>query len=213
MQDAPFFGLEELDRRIAEHVTAEHGVFVELGAYDGVTQNNTLHFEMRGWRGVLIEPVEAVCERCRVNRPLAKVFQSACVPFGEEGQVDMTSIGLMSMVRGAMGGGEREQAWIERGSGFDPSRPERVTVPARTLTAILEEAGLEAVDLLVLDVEGYEVPVLDGLDFSRFSPCWIVAEDAYDDRIEERLTREGYRAHARLSERRFTRDTLYRGPS
>jgi hypothetical protein len=34
------------------------GVFIELGANDGLTQSNTAFFEFsRGWTGLLVEPV------------------------------------------------------------------------------------------------------------------------------------------------------------
>ena len=47
-----YFGRDELDRKIARYVTESVGFFVELGANDGVTQNNSLFFERRGWRGL-----------------------------------------------------------------------------------------------------------------------------------------------------------------
>ena len=207
-----WFGLDELDRKIAEHVTEPYGVFVELGAADGVRQSNSLHFERKGWRGVLIEPVPAQYEACLENRPLAQVFNCACVPPEQEGFVDMTAVGLMSMVVGALGGGEKEAEWIARGERFDGASY-AVRVPARTLDSVLQEAGVDAIDLLSLDVEGFEVGVLQGLDFSRTRPRWIVAEDPYDTALREYLQGRDYEAAAVLSERKFTRDTLYRPKS
>jgi hypothetical protein len=118
----------------------------------------------------------------------------------------------MSLVVGAMGGGQAEAAWIDRGSGFIKGKPKHVRVPARTLTSVLKEAEVERVDLLILDVEGYEVPVLEGLDFEHFAPRSIVAEDQYDDKVKEYLVKRGYSLVARLSERRYTRDRLYMRP-
>lgn len=44
-------------------------------------------------------------------------------------------------------------------------------VPMRTLTEILDESGTPSnFDLLSLDVEGYEVEVLKGLDFQKYRP-------------------------------------------
>jgi hypothetical protein len=50
------------------------------------------------------------------------------------------------------------------------------SVAARPLSAILEEVGSPAVDLLSLDVEGFEVSVLRGLDLKRHAPAWILIE-------------------------------------
>jgi FkbM family methyltransferase len=41
---------------------------------------------------------------------------------------------------------------------------ETVTVPARTLTSIVEETGWDRVDLIKMDIEGAEVGVLDSLE-------------------------------------------------
>jgi len=203
-----FYGLDELDRRIAEHVAEDAGTFVELGAFDGISQSNSLHFEEKGWRGVLIEPVPSSFEACRKNRPLARVFNCACVPFGQEGPVTINDVGLMSTIQGAMGA--REPEWLERGAGFAGHAPVATQVPGRTLTAVLDEAGIQRVDLLLLDVEGFEIPVLNGLAFDRLAPTWIVAEDSYEDDLRQFIAGKGYEIVATLSERRFTRDTLFK---
>jgi hypothetical protein len=49
-------------------------------------------------------------------------------------------------------------------------------VPARPLSSLLDEAGICRVDLLSLDVEGYEAQALRGLDLSRHAPMWILVE-------------------------------------
>jgi hypothetical protein len=52
-----FFGLNNLDKKILDHINFKSGYFIELGANDGITQSNTKHFELfKGWHGVLIEP-------------------------------------------------------------------------------------------------------------------------------------------------------------
>lgn len=211
-----YYGLEELDRRIAEHVTAERGTFVELGAFDGITQNNTLHFEERGWRGALIEPLPEAYTACVRNRPAAQVFNCACVPFDHPGQeIRMTAVGLMSVLKDAFGNPHREAEWIARAESLQNLQRREIVVPTRTLDSILIEANLPCPDLLVLDVEGAEIDVLRGLDLARHRPRFIVCEDAYSDAPRDFLARAGYVAKATLLERRFTRDILYtdRAPS
>lgn len=205
-----YYGLDNLDARIAEHITATNGTFVELGAYDGITQNNTLHFEEKGWRGILIEPVPAAYAACVRNRPLARVFNCACVP-GDycKPTVKMTAVGLMSLVSGIMDDQTKEDAWITRGEEIQQIHRTAVTAPARTLDSILVEAQLLRPDLLVLDVEGAEVMVLRGLDFERHRPRFIVSEDIYSSDVTDFLSSKGYSTKAVLLQRRFTRDVLY----
>ena len=206
----PFYGLDNLDARIADHVPVPIGSFIELGAYDGISQSNTLHFEEKGWRGVLIEPLPSAFAACIRNRPMAKVFNCACVPFNYPGQtVKMTAVGLMSLVGGSMGDRTKEEAWIARGEAVQAITRTEVVVPARTLDSILVETKLPRPDLLVLDVEGAELQVLHGLDFGRHRPRSIVCEDSYTPDVANFLQDMGYSLRAVLLERKFTRDILY----
>lgn len=206
----PFYGLENLDSRIADYLPAKSGSFVELGAYDGITQSNTLHFEERGWRGILIEPVHAAFVACTRNRPLARVFNCACVPFDHaEPTVKMTAVGLMSLVNGTLPDRAKEEAWIARGESVQSLKRAEIIVPARTLDSILVEAQLPHPDLLVLDVEGAELRVLSGLDFRVHRPRFIVCEDSYTTEVSHFLHEVGYTFRAVLLERKYTRDVLY----
>ena len=66
-------------------------------------------------------------------------------------------------------------------------------VPARTLSSILDETRAPEIDLLSLDVEGYEADVLAGLDLDRHAPRWIV--------VEVDMRAERARVEAMLAER------------
>src|SRR5680860_384457 len=63
---------------LARHLPPQ-GVFVEAGANDGIWQSNTYLLERRGWRGVLIEPIPELFDRCRRNRPQSQVYNCALV--------------------------------------------------------------------------------------------------------------------------------------
>ena len=57
------------DRWIVENLKLpEKGVFVEVGAYDGIVASNTLHFEEKGWTGLAIEPDREMAAKCLKNR-------------------------------------------------------------------------------------------------------------------------------------------------
>lgn len=175
--------LNGLDRKLERHLPEEGGFFVEAGAYNGFIQSNTYWFErFRGWRGVLVEPIPHLCRDCMRERPGARVFNCALVPDGEEGPVRMRYGGLMSVVRGAHGSDEAEVAHARGGDmhGWDDSY--EIEVPGRTLTSVLEEAGAGQIDLLSLDVEGYEASVLRGLDLERFAPRFLLVEMAEPER-------------------------------
>jgi len=205
-----YFGFDELDRKLETLLPATSGFFVELGAHDGLSQTNTLHFERKGWRGLLVEAVPEFYEACRSNRPLAKVVHAACVgPGYGSPSVSLHTVGLMSLIKGCRGGGADEETWIKRGESLQDLQRASCVAPAKTLTAILEEAEAPPIDLLSLDVEGFEVQVLSGLDFERFAPRHIVVEDSDMGDIEALLDAKGYRKLAIWNKRNFTQDILF----
>ncbi len=60
-------------------------------------------------------------------------------------------------------------------------------MPARTLTSILDQHLIQRIDLLSLDVEGFELDVLKGIDFDKYKPCFMLIEARFRDEIDSFL--------------------------
>jgi len=202
-----YYGLDELDRKLEPYIDFDNGIFVEAGANDGQTQSNTAYFARhRGWRGLLIEPIPGLAARCRVARPESVVESCALVAVGADGQsVPMTYCGLMSVVDGGWGDTEAERAHVETGRQIQSLTTYHVDVPGRSLSALLDEHKMSHVDLLSLDVEGFERQALEGLDFRRHRPRLILVEARFREEIDDLLL-PYYEAIAQLSHH----DVLYR---
>jgi len=203
--------LDPLVERLLDYVCERRGTFVELGAFDGLSQSNTAWLETnRGWRGILVEPIPEAYEQCVRNRPLAGVVNCACVSDEyTEPTVEMVYAGLMSIVRGARSSHEADEAWVSLGEELQQLERYASTVPARTLSAVLDEHRLGCVDLLSLDVEGYELDVLRGFDLDRFRPRHIVVEVSRENGVDRYLTAQGYRQVDEIGRGKMTRDVLY----
>ena len=200
------FALNELDRRLEPYLDRDQGVFIEAGANDGIQQSNTLYFEKyRGWKGLLVEPIPELAKRCRKNRPQCEVANTALAPFGfPDKQITMRFCGLMSLVKGAMKSSREEQEHVELGSVCQRLEPYEVTVPVSTLSDLWERHQLEEVDLLSLDVEGFELQALQGLDMKRHRPRLMLIEARYRNEVDQYLE-PWYRPIADLSHH----DVLY----
>ena len=204
--------LHDLDRKLERHIGFAGGVFVEAGANDGVEQSNTYYLEkFRGWTGLLVEPEPGLAAACRRNRR-ARVAQAALVADEVPGAtVVLNFAGLMSTVDGALGDAAATARHVATALAVQPelAGPRRVAVPARTLSALLDEAGLaRPVDLLSLDVEGAEATALRGIDFSRHAPRFICVE-ARDPAAIAAVLEPRYRVVEVLTEVGTHRDLLY----
>lgn len=141
-----------------------HGFFVEAGANDGISQSNTWHLEAyRRWDGLLIEPIPWLYELCRGFRRVETVNCALTSLQDAGGVLELAEDDLKTRV----GGGAAE----------------RIIVPAQALSNLLDERGVERVDFLSLDVEGFEAQVLSGVDLRRHRIDRLLIESGQPERV------------------------------
>jgi FkbM family methyltransferase len=173
------------------------GVYVEVGAYDGIEISNTYLFETLGWSGVLIEADPEIAQRCRENRPNSTVVNCAVVRPEHQGTATFNiveacrSLSTMSLdsksVLGYLGLVRRNEGEL---------KVRKVAVPARTLDSVLQEVGARGIDFMTIDVEGHELDVLLGFSPSIYKiPILIVESNTIlpEAKIMPYLHRAGYR--------------------
>ncbi len=177
----------------------ENGVFVEAGALDGLFMSNTKILEDLGWNGILIEPQLAACEKCRDNRKCTIVWAALVSKFYKQDKISGDFF---------YDGKDGQGAWssVNKNRYANNSRTE---VPAHTLDKVLKALDTHKVDFLSLDVEGYELNVLKGIDFKTTDIKFILIEVnfreyALED-VEEYLGQFGYENLGTLSN--FTEET------
>jgi len=174
------------------------GFFIEAGSCDGIFQSNTYFLETElNWSGLLIEPNPDYFKECIVNRPNSKVYNCALVSSKySNNTIDLYSIAC----KGAMGTVGDRGIW-ENESEIPVIHK---NIPTRTLTSILDEIKPNKIDFMSLDVEGYEVNVLSGLDLNKYKPRIILVE-AFGDSIEKikNITSEHYYLDNKISDRDY----------
>jgi FkbM family methyltransferase len=120
------------------------GFFVEVGAYDGVKDSNTLALENRGWEGLLIEGDPKRAAKCARNR--ASLTHNVCVGDGTPGELYVA--GVWSGLKGKC----RSNIEAEHVRRNNPTIPV-ITVP---LISIISSN----IDYLSIDTEGNEYEIL-----------------------------------------------------
>jgi FkbM family methyltransferase len=159
------------------------GFFIEIGSNDGVSGSNCKRLEAEhGWAGILIEPYLPNLETSKFHRSKKNSFvHAAAVPqnFGAD-TVDLIFSNLMTVVDKPTA--EISDPWEHALSGSEFLKPwESVTkfsAPARSLNSILSEQNApNEIELLSIDIEGFELDVLAGLDFKKYRFEAIILEN------------------------------------
>jgi FkbM family methyltransferase len=167
------------------------GAYVDVGGGHPVADNVSFWFYLRGWRGLVVEPQEALAGLYAHVRPRDRTV--SCLAGRAEGEIDFHVVdrmhGFSTTVR------EHAGRAAGFGAGFTTTR-KRV----RPLASLIEEARLATIDFLKIDVEGAEADVLAGMDLARWRPRVVLVEavapgsmDAAWQGWEPALVAQGYR--------------------
>ena len=161
------------------------GVFVEIGAWDGVDLSNTAFFEReRSWTGLVVEPLPDRYQTLITQRKC----KTANVAISDvDGEAEFLALsGPTSMLSGIV-------------SNYDPRHVDRINreaeqlnatktilkVPTRRLDSLFREHNLQRIHYLSVDVEGSEFQVLKSIDFNAIYIDVIGFENNYPDKTTE----------------------------
>jgi hypothetical protein len=199
-----YFGLNKIDRELARIIPEFNGFYVDLGANDGNSQSNTKYFEnSRNWHGLLIEPVPALYKKLIRNRSKRNFFKNcACVSVGGPNHVTVLYSGLMSTTLGDRTMHEKNYSHARSGeehlSGNDEIQ--EIEVLAYPLGQLLIEINAPSImDFLSLDVEGFELEVLKGVNHDNYRFRFILVETDELDILSNFLRHVDYKFLQQLS--------------
>lgn len=161
-----------LQYAIGDRVISD-GIFLELGACDGVMYSNTKmlqdHF---GFTGVLIEPVPDLFEKLVQNRKGCKCYNYA-VSDKTDSFVDFVGNNACSGIVDTINDGALKYV--------DNKVPYKVA--NQSLAKLVEHSGFRHIDFMIVDVEGGELNVLRSMDWER-TPVFVVIVEAHSGEHE-----------------------------
>ncbi len=199
-----FSALKGEDLIFAEYFAGkEPGVFVEVGAGNGLTDSMTLFLEDTGWNGILVEPHPEMAEACGKNRPRSVVRQVALSGEGEsEAEFTCTDNGG----RGALLSYLKADADHLARCHKSECAFRRMKVNVSSLNEVLAIMG-GIVDVISISVSGMEPGVLKGLDLTRYAPKMIAVEGTGSSHtaveIRNHLASRGYGKAAEKGSKSF----------
>ena len=158
------------------------GFYVDVGAYDGITINNTLYFEKNNnWTGINIEPNKKVYNNLLVNRP--NNINLNCAVCNSDSEADFyLNTGYTEMISGLKDNYDPRQLQRLQNENIQTgSNTEVVKVKTKKLETIFIENNITHVNYLSIDVEGSEFEVIKSINFNTVFIDVIGFENNYID--------------------------------
>lgn len=155
-------GVDQIDQFLDSYSRSTSPVhFVQIGASDGVF-GDPIHtyIERDRWTGLLVEPIPAVFELLRFNyRRNKRLKFENCAVGREEGTADFYTT-------------PKEKFWNHYGSSQRSSlilQPgyEKIQVQLLSFETLVKKYGLDKIQLIHTDTEGYDFEILKQIDFNR----------------------------------------------
>lgn len=176
------------------------GVFVDIGAHDGITLSNTYFFEKYlNWKGLCIEPLQKAFDLLKTNRKCEVV--NGCAWIENTVKTFRSIDGYSEMLSGLV-------------DCYDPQHIKRIETESAgsggqvivdspincyDINDLLEKNKLFTIDLLSVDIEGGEFELIKHINLDRFDANVILVENNYNDNnLREYLFNIGYNLDQRL---------------
>jgi len=170
-----------------------NGVFVDIGANDGITGSNTYFLEKElDWSGICFEPIPNIFDILNKNRNCIKIMA---------GVSDKNSIEKFTCIEGysnMLSGMTKE---------YDPRHLDRINnevkersqkiyeidVQCFLFNDVMKEHNIQHIDYLSIDTEGNEFKILKSIDFQNFDITIISVENNYKNPEQTNyLVSQGY---------------------
>lgn len=158
----------------------KNGFFIEVGAFDGINYSNTFLLEKKyKWKGLLVEPLKKEFEICKKYRNKSIVVNNILSnPKDMNKLIKIYHLGLKSLI--ADYGGS-----LMPNSNLNEKIKKNYTyIKSVTLDYLLNIHQISYIDILIVDVEGFEINLLDGF-LEDYKVNYILIETFDNQRLIE----------------------------
>jgi len=168
-----YFGFSNSQNRMDKSIInffnfKKNGVCLEVGAADGIDQSNSLLLErLYNWEVYLVEPTKSQFELCKTFRGKSNLNKFAFVSedtFKKSQTIEISLNTLMSTID------------LQENDVLSQKKENVEVVPTITLDKFIHQNEISTLDILILDVEGYEIEVLEGYQNSIGTIKYLLVE-------------------------------------
>jgi FkbM family methyltransferase len=198
--NAQYYSQSGQDRYLNEHLFKgkRQGIFIDVGAHDGITYSNTYFFEKElGWNGICIEPIPALFKRLQNSRRC--MCLQGCISNKNEKSDFLCITSYIASEYTEMLSGlwdsydPRHIKRIDNEVAQFGGKKEIIEVQCYRLDHLFEQHNIMKIDYLSIDVEGAEMKVLESIDFTVIDIDVISIENNYGTEcIKQFLMKRGY---------------------
>jgi FkbM family methyltransferase len=187
-----------LDKKMLNYINYKNGFFIECGANDGVNQSVTWYFERAlKWRGLLIEPIKEIFEELKKNRNKNNFFFNTAL--GSYKCKKKITLHI------------DENDFLTTRSTLDNKKREKISVSCDNLTNILDKIKApKIIDFFVLDVEGDELKILEGINFKKYKFKFMLIESGNFSKLNRILKKNKYMFIKKLYKGSVYNDYLFK---
>ena len=150
-------------------ITGEPGIYIDIGSGHPVSGSNTYLLYEQGWQGIVVDPIRSNIEESKRLRPRDTSIQAAC---GSKNN-DPVTFYEFEVYEYSTTSPERVSELQQMGHSLKAT----YSVPSVTISHLLPPNPIGSISVLCVDVEGQELSVLQGNDWARFRPQFIVIEE------------------------------------
>ena len=168
----------------------ENGVFLDIGANDGVSFSNTYFFEKeRNWTGLCVEPHIDIFEICKKKRSCnlencCITDQERTVTFRKITGADMLSGIVEYMDKNAL---ERIEDHIKEDGGSYVD----VKIESCNINKLIDKYNINKIDFCSIDVEGAELEIVKSINFQK-NDITSFAIEGNNEELIQFLKEKGY---------------------
>jgi len=172
-----------------------NGIFIDIGANDGICFSNTYHLEKElNWTGICFEPNPLAFKQLDINRKCIKIMAGVAE---RESTEKFTSARMLSGITK-----EYDPRHLERIKKESEQWNEKIIeleISCVVLNDILEKYNIYQIDYLTIDTEGNELKIIKSVDFNKFDIELITIENNYNNNEQTNfIISKGYKLIGKL---------------